>query len=44
MDILISFHRSGFAYIQAIKQVVIRLFVLHEQLKILKHLEEAEHT
>lgn len=44
MDILISFHRSGFAYIQAIKQVIIRLFVLHEQLKILKHLEEAEHT
>lgn len=35
-------HRLGFAYIQAIKQVIVRLLVLHKQLKILKHLQEAE--
>lgn len=31
------------AYIQAVKHVIIRLLVLHEQLKILKYLEEAKH-
>lgn len=38
----IVFHRLCFAYIQAIEQVIIRLLVLHKQLKILKYLEEAE--
>lgn len=28
------------AYIEAVKEVILRLLVLHEQLKILKHLQE----
>lgn len=32
----------SFAHVEAVKQVVVRLLVLHEQLEVLKHLQEAE--
>lgn len=43
-DFIVSIPRLRFAYIKAIKQVIVRLLVLHKQLKILKYLEEAERT
>lgn len=33
-------HHELCAYIEAVKEVILRLLVLHEQLKILKHLQE----
>lgn len=33
-------HQELCAYIEAVKEVILRLLVLHEQLKILKHLQE----
>lgn len=33
-------HHELCAYIEAVKEVIFRLLVLHEQLKILKHLQE----
>ena len=39
---IFTFPTGCFSYIQAIEQIIIRLLVLHKQLKILKYLEEAE--
>lgn len=33
-------HNQQCAYIEAVKEVILRLLVLHEQLKILKHLQK----
>lgn len=37
-------HQELCAYIEAVKEVILRLLVLHEQLKILKHLQEKKKT
>lgn len=41
-----GFIPEGFfiTHIEAIKQVIVRLLVLHKQLKVLKHLQKAEDT
>ncbi len=44
LSFIIFFQRLCFAYIQAIKQVIIRFLVLHKQLNILKYLKEEEHA